>query len=196
MFVSDHRHGATSVLQSMLGLRFMPGAGSPFEDTVDREELVLNKPLEIEIRPTASNEMQPYVRFPDIDASRRVTDFAEVAARIQTHFVPFPAATAGGQGELFGGDLVEATALRMTLYSPSLPSMTVVQLPGLCQVRHAHRCGCVRACLPPCSPCASRWLVPWCSSQPTTPTAWRHSYGSTLTTRTLSWWPLLPVTAT
>lgn len=132
VFIGDHSHGVSSVLQSMLGLRFLPDAGDPRNtDTRDRQ-LVLAKPLSIRIASTT--EAAPYVRFGDGGAPK-ITDFTQAARHIATHLIPFPRGGLGTDGGPDEDVFADATALEVTLYSPVLPEMTVVMLPGLCAVR-------------------------------------------------------------
>lgn len=129
VFIGDHGHGVSSVIQSLLGLRFMPGTGSRRSGSrVVAETLVLTQPLEISIRPTAEGVSYPYVRFPDDGGSTRLVDFAEIAERLESCYVPFPT------HDEDGNRLAHGVPLRLTIHSPSLPPMDIVQLPGLCQV--------------------------------------------------------------
>ena len=132
VFVGDHSHGVSSVLQSMLGLRFLPDAGDPRNTDAYDRQLVLAKPLSIRI--TSTTEPEPYVRFGDGGAPK-VTDFAQAARQVATHLIPFPRGGLGTEGGPDEDVFADATALEMTLYSPVLPEMTVVMLPGLCAVR-------------------------------------------------------------
>ena len=130
VFIGDHRHGVSSVIQSLIGLRFMPGTGSRRSGSrVVGENLVLTQPLEISIRPTAGGVDYPYVRFSDESDSARLVDFAEVAERLEACYVPFPT------NDDDGNCLAHNVPVRLTIHSPSLPPMDIVQLPGLCQVR-------------------------------------------------------------
>lgn len=137
VFVADHGHGASSVLQSMLGLRFMPGAGARrvFDP---RKDMILPRPLEVTVHHT--DEPYAYARLPDSPGVRpsirapRQRNFQVVADMLADLHVEFPAEPEGDTG-VYYGELADPTTLYIDIFSPDLPDMHFVQLPGLCRVR-------------------------------------------------------------
>jgi len=112
--VGTQSSGKSSVLESVVGMDFLPRG----------DGVVTRRPLELRLVHLADSEnIKPYAVF-DVDKEQKFNDFEKVRERIES----LTDEIAGSNKGIIDNPII------LTVYSPSCPNLTLIDLPGVTRV--------------------------------------------------------------
>ncbi|KAI5461071.1 P-loop containing nucleoside triphosphate hydrolase protein [Mariannaea sp. PMI_226] len=114
--IGSQSSGKSSVLESIVGHEFLPKGSN----------MVTRRPIELTLVNTPSSK-EEYGEFPDLGL-RRITDFTSIQRTLTELNLAVP-----------DSECVSDDPIHLTIYSPNVPDLSLIDLPGYIQVAGANQ---------------------------------------------------------
>ncbi|BFZ57741.1 mitochondrial dynamin GTPase Msp1 [Savitreella phatthalungensis] len=111
--VGSQSSGKSSVLEAIVGHEFLPKGSN----------MVTRRPIELTLINTPGAQAE-YGTFPALPGSSKITDFAQIQATLTTL-----------NRAVSDADCVSDDPIQLHIYSPNVPDLTLIDLPGYIQVQ-------------------------------------------------------------